>query len=295
MSTFLLLTITGLGVGALYFLLASGLSLIFGLMRILSFAHGAFLSVCAYVAWAVIEQLPTGSVSGLVLAIGLAAAAGGLLALLTELVVIRPLVGRELEQLLATVGVGFAFVALLRGVYGPDERLVRLPRFLSSVTEIGGVSVPNNRFLAIVAAMVVLTAILLFLKKTRHGLIIRAGVEDREMVQALGIDVRRSFTLVFTLGGVAAGLAGGLAAVYYRSVNASMGDQVLIFSFIVLVIGGLGSIVGAGIAAVIIGWTQSLANYYFYNGVGDLLVIALLVVVLLVRPQGIVGKKSRLA
>jgi branched-chain amino acid transport system permease protein len=294
-SNFILLTFTGIGVGSLYFLLASGLSLIFGLMKVLSFAHGAFLSACAYVAWEVITRAPSTSGWWLLVALIAGAVAGGVLALIVEVLVIRPLYGRELEQLLATVGVGIALVSLLEGIFGPDERLVQLPKWATDVTHIAGASVPNNRFLAIAAAAAMLIGVSLFLSRTRHGLIIRAGVENREMVQALGIDVRRSLTLVFALGGVAAGLAGGFGAIFYRSVNPLMGDQVLIFSFIVLVIGGLGSIAGAAIAAVVIGLVQSTANFYVANGMGDILAVVLLAVVLLIRPQGLLGNKERVA
>lgn len=295
MSDFILLLATGLGVGGLYFLIASGLSLIFGLMRILSFAHGAIVSASAIVALEVVTAFDTSSTGALLLAIVCAATAGGLLALLMELVVIRPLYGREFEQLLATVGVGIALVALLQGIFGPDERLLRLPSWATSVTHIGGASIPNNRIMLFVAAALVLVAIQLFLTKTRFGLIIRAGVENPEMVRSLGIDVRRAFTFVFVIGGVAAGLAGALAAVYYRSASPTMGDHLLIFSFIVLVMGGLGSVPGAAIAAVVIGLAQSMTNFYVSNGIGDVLAVALLAAVLLVRPQGFLGQKEVLA
>lgn len=295
MSDLLLITISGLGLGSLYFLLSSGLSLIFGLMHVLSFAHGVFLTLSAYTAWAVMKSAgDSASTIQLLGAIVISIVVGGALAFVTEFTVIRRLRGNSLQQLLATVGIGTAGVALVTGIWGPDSRLVRLPGWVTDTTDVFGASIPNTRFMLIVAAVAVLVAITVFLSRTRYGLVIRAGVENSEMVSALGINVDRSFTFVFTIGGALAGLGGGLAACYYRGVSPFLGDQMLIYSFIVLIIGGLGSIQGAAIAAVVLGLSQSLANFYVSNGSGDVLVVLLLVATLLVRPQGILGHKERL-
>jgi branched-chain amino acid transport system permease protein len=135
----------------------------------------------------------------------------------------------------------------------------------------------------------VLALLQLFLRKTRYGLIIRAGVENRSMVQALGIDVRKAFTLVFAIGGVAAAVAGVLSGVYFNVVGPEQGTSLLIFAFIVVVIGGLGSIGGSAVAAVLVGLTQQYTNYYASSGVGDMIVVLLLGIVLLTRPRGIAG------
>lgn len=294
MNNFVLISISGLGLGSLYFLLAAGLSLIFGLMRVLSFAHGSFLAAGGFAAWLVMQSVATTSTLVLVGGILLGIAVGGLLALVTEVAIIRPLKGKQLEQLLATVGLGLALVALLAGIWGPDERLVPRPGWLTATTALGGTAIPNSRFLIIGSAAVVLISIKLFMSRTKYGLIIRAGVENGEMVSALGINVKRSFTLVFVAGGMLAGLGGALAGSYYGGISPYLGDQMLIFSFIVLIIGGLGSIEGAAIAAVVLGLSQSLTNFYVANGIGDLLVVVLLVATLLVRPQGLLGQKERL-
>lgn len=131
-----------------------------------------------------------------------------------------------------------------------------------------------------------------FLRRTRYGLIVRAGVENRDMVTALGIDVRRAFTLVSAVGGASAGLGGVLTGVYFHSLSPSLGSSVLIFAFIVVVIGGLGSIPGAAIIAVVVGLLQQYANYYAAPGVGDIAVVLLLAAVLLTRPQGLLGRTS---
>jgi branched-chain amino acid transport system permease protein len=291
-STFVLLTITGLGLGAMYFLIASGLSLIYGLMGVLNFAHGAFLTVGAYSTWWFSDHLggidPT--VLRFVVSAALGLVAGGALAALVELVLIRPLYLRHIEQVLVTVGLSLALIALVQGVWGPTERLFEVPGWLFETTRVLGAEVPNDRFVEIAAAVVVLVGLLAFLRYTRYGLVIRAGVENRAMVTALGIDVRKAFTLVFALGGVAAALAGVLSGVYYGSIDPARGTSLLIFAFIVVVIGGLGSIAGSAAAAVVVGLTQQYANYYASSGIGDLAVILLLAVTLLVRPSGFAGK-----
>jgi branched-chain amino acid transport system permease protein len=142
---------------------------------------------------------------------------------------------------------------------------------------------------AIVLAIAVLGGLRGFLRGTRYGLIIRAGVENRAMVTALGIDVRRAFTLVFVIGGLVAGLGGVLAAAYFGSVDPDLGASMLIFAFITVVIGGLGSITGSAVAAVLVALLQQFANYYAASGVGDLSVVLLLAVVLLARPRGLMG------
>ena len=293
MSTFVLLTITGLGLGAMYFLIASGLSLIYGLMGVLNFAHGAFLSVGAYAAWWLSDRL-AGTIESVLPRFLLASLfgliVGGVLAVLVELVLIRPLYLRHIEQVLVTVGLSLALVALLQGIWGPTERIFVVPGWLYETTSVLGAEVPNDRFVEIGVAVAVLIGLLAFLRYTRYGLIIRAGVENRAMVTALGIDVRKAFTLVFALGGIAAALAGVLSGVYFGAIDPERGTSLLIFAFIVVVIGGLGSIAGSAVAAVIVGLTQQYANYYASSGVGDLAVIMLLALTLLVRPSGLAGK-----
>ncbi|MGH8112880.1 MAG: branched-chain amino acid ABC transporter permease [Rhodanobacteraceae bacterium] len=293
MSTIVLLALTGVGLGALYFLVASGLSLIFGLMRVLNFAHGAFLLLGAYCGWLLgdhLVQASTGTVSVPQFAAMLLVAlvAGAVIGALTELVLIRPLYRRGIAQVLVTVGMALGVGAVVIGGFGADPLTFPAPAWTQGVTHVLGADVPNTQFLCIGAAIVVLGALLLFLGHTRYGLIIRAGVENRTMVSALGIDVRRAFTLVFAIGGAAAGLGGALAGVYFGAVSPGLGTMLLIDAFIVVVIGGMGSITGSALAALVIGLVQQFANYYV-TGVGDLAIVLLLVVVLLVRPRGLLG------
>jgi branched-chain amino acid transport system permease protein len=271
---------------------ASGLSLVFGLADVLNFAHGLFLSVGAYATWWTATNVPGAGADGLgfVFAAAVGVLAGAAVASLVELVLIRPLYSRTIEQVLVTVGLSLAGVALLQATWGADPRPFPRPQWTRGVTSIGGANVPNASLMLILAAAVVLAALLAFLRFTRVGLVIRAGVENREMVTALGIDVRKAFTLVFAIGGAAAALAGALGGVYFGSVSPGQGGSLLIFAFIVVVIGGMGSVVGSAYAAVAVGLVQQFVNYYGTAGAGDICVVALLAIVLLWRPQGIAGR-----
>jgi branched-chain amino acid transport system permease protein len=285
-STVILLLLTGLGLGGLYFLIASGLSLIWGLMRVLNFAHGALFTIAAYVAWSVTLPLQNanplwGWFAGVVIAI----VAGGVAALLLEVFLIRPLYARPIGQILVTVGVALAAGALIEGIYGSDPKQMVLPAWMSASTAIFGEPVPNTRLLLIAIALAVLAALLLFLRRTRYGLVIRAGVENRAMVSALGINVERAFTLVFTIGGMAAGLAGFLSGTYFGYIDPTRGTSMLIFAFIVVVIGGLGSVTGSAIAAAVVAIVQQFLNFYAAPGIGDFSVVILLAAALLLRPR----------
>ncbi len=281
MSTVVLLAVTGLGLAALYFLVASGLSLIFGLADVLNFAHGLFLSIGAYGTWWATTWLPFGW------AVLFGVAVGTAVAVLVELFLIRPLYSGTIKQVLVTVGLSLAGVALLQAVFGADPRPFPRPDWTQGVVSLLGARIPVDRFLMIGAAVAVFLGIMAFLRWTRYGLIVRAGVENREMVTALGIDVRKAFTLVFAIGGAAAALAGALSGVYFSTISPTMGGSLLIFAFIVVVIGGMGSLPGSALAAVAVGLLQQFVNYYGTSGAGDVCVVALLAIVLLLRPKGL--------
>lgn len=285
MSTFILLTITGLGLAALYFLVASGLSLIYGLMDVLNFAHGAFLTMGGYAAWLIGDV--TGSFTLGVLA---ALVICTLLAALMETTLLRRLYGSHVPQVLLTVGLLLAITALIRSIYGSDAHPLTTPAWMNETTEILGAPIPNNRFLLILVAVAVYLAMSAFLARTRYGLIIRAGVENRAMVTALGIDVRRAFTLVFAIGGALAALAGALTGAINNAVSPEQGINLLIYAFIVVIIGGLGSFRGSALAAILVGLLQQYANFYGLVGAGDLIVVLMLAAILLIRPQGLLGR-----
>lgn len=289
MSTVLLLLVTGLGLGAVYFLVASGLSLIYGLMGVLNFAHGAFLTLGALIGWEAARLVGADSWGGFALSLLIGCVVGALLAAATEFILIRPLYERHIEQVLVTVGLNLAAIALFEGIWGTDAVTVTSPTWMEMTTNVLGANISNGVFITILIGALVLVGMVLFLQKTRYGMIIRAGVENRSMVTALGIDVRRAFTLVFTIGGAAAGLGGVLASHHFNYVSPLLGGTLLIFAFIVTVIGGLGSLTGAAVASVVVGVLQQFANFYW--GVGDFVVVILLAVVLLTRPSGLMGRK----
>lgn len=291
MSSLVLSTVTGLGLAGLYFLLASGLSLIFGLMGVLNLAHGALFAAGGFAAWWTMDAL--GGVPPeprFVIAVIVAAVVGAITGAVVERGLVRRLYGNPVRQILLTVGLGMAGVALMGGWFGYTPRVMIQPAWFGDTTEMLGASLPNNAILILGVALVTLAALMLFLARTRHGLIIRAGVENPAMVRALGIDVARSFTIVFAVGGLLAGIGGALGAVYFNGISPGLGTSQLIFAFIIVVIGGLGSVPGTAVAAVLVALTQTYVNNYVATGLGSISVVIVLAVVLLVRPQGLLGR-----
>lgn len=290
MSAFLLILITGIGLGALYFLVASGLSLIYGLMHVLNFAHGAFLTVGAFFGyWYAKKYGFMITTPKFILAMIIGGLGAGLFALLMEQLLITKMYNRVIDQALVTVGVALVVGALLGGWFGNDLIQFPVPAWFLTGVNFYGAIIPADRFLYIATAVILLIANWALLKYTRIGLIIRAGVENRTMVAALGINVRRAFSTVFFLGGFAAGVGGVLVAVYSNGVSPLIAGQYLIYGFIVVVIGGMGSVPGSFLAAMLIGVIRQFANYYV-TGLGDFVVVILLAGVLLIKPQGLLGK-----
>lgn len=293
MDTFILITITGIGLGALFFLVASGLSLIYGLMGVLNFAHGTFLTVGAFSGlWISTQVFTTSNTWTFLGAMVFGGFTGGVFALLVERLVITRLYERHIEQALVTVGVALVVGAMLSGWFGNDPRLLPTPHWFINTVTIGKAFIPVDRFLYIGAALFLLIVLTAILRFTRIGLIIRAGVENRSMVGALGINVRLAFSTVFFLGGFAAGLGGVLVAAYQNGVTPLMSGSWLIYGFIVVVVGGMGSLGGSALAALLIGVVNQFTNYYS-PGLGDFVIVFLLAAVLLTRPQGLLGKVGR--
>jgi branched-chain amino acid transport system permease protein len=268
-------------------------------MDVLNFAHGLFMTLGAYAGFEIATRLPSsfGAPTLVILAIVGATLMGALAAGVTELILIRPLYGKPISQILITIGLDLAVVGLLMGGFGSTALQIPVPLWLIEPTHIGGLYLPNASFLAIGAGVIVLVGLELFLALTRYGIIIRAGVENREMVRALGIDVGRAFTLVFVIGGAMAGLAGILYTIVFSGdlVSPNQGDSLLIFAFIVVVIGGLGSIRGSAVAALVVGLLQQYTTFYIggHSGwaqIGDLSTVLLLAVVLEWRPRGLFGR-----
>lgn len=290
MSTFILILTTGIGLGALYFLVACGLTLIYGIMGVLNFAHGTILTIGAFVGmWAATHLFNGTSTFGYFLSLITGGLGGGLFALLMEQLVITRLYERHIDQALVTVGVALFVTAILSGWFTNDIRLLPTPAWFTETITLGNAFLPKDRLVYISISIVLLLLLLALLRFTKIGLIIRAGVENRTMVSALGINVKLAFSTVFFLGGFAAGIGGVLIGSYQGGISPLMGGSYLIYGFIVVVIGGMGSLPGSALSALIIGIFRQFVNYYA-PGLGDFVIILLLAVVLLFRPQGLLGK-----
>ncbi len=295
LQVFVLLSVTGLGLAGVYFLIASGLSLIFGLMDVLNLAHGLFFTVGGYATWWVMTRFQWIESLGLrfLVAFLIATVLGLAVGWATERFFVRRFYGDHVTQILITLGISLAGVALVGGWFSYDPQTFPVPEFMRQVAVIAGARIPVSRLLILAISVVLLVGLLAVLRRTRHGLIIRAGVENRQMVQAMGIDVAKSFTLVFAVGGGLAAIGGILGGVFFAGVTPEFGLNMLIFAFIVVVIGGLGSVEGTALSAVIVGLTQQFVNFFAGAGVGDLTVVVLLAVTLLLRPQGLLGEVAR--
>ena len=276
--------VAGIALGAIYALLAIGLSLIFGMLTVVNFAHGAFFMVGAFLG--VYFLGVTGSFWFSLLLVPLATA---LIGLVTERLLVRPLYGRGIDYpLLLTFGLSYVLVDAMRFAFGIEGVTSSTPAALRGATDLGFGFFPTYRLFLILATAVVIGALWLFIEKTRYGLIIRAGARDPEIVRVLGIDVGRVWLLVFCIGTGIAGLAGALAAPT-RAVNPEMGIAVLAESFVVTVVGGMGSLPGAVVAGLLVGIVFSLTSL-FAPEYAELSIFVLMAVVLLVRPQGFFGK-----
>lgn len=297
LSTWATLTVAGLAMGMIVFIIASGLTLVFGLMDVLNFGHGVFIALGAFVAttvmaspmglmaWASAEHLGwnLAAVGVAMLAAMLAAAALGLL---FERFIVRPVYGQHLKQILITMGGMIVGEELIKVVWGPLQIPLPLPPQLRGALVWGDAALEKYRLLAVVVGLVVLGALLWVLNRTKVGLLIRAGVQDREMVEALGYRISRLFVGVFVAGSALAGLGGVLWGLYQQSVVPQIGGQVNVLIFIVIIMGGLGSTWGSLVGAVLVGL---MANYtgFLVPKLALFSNIALMVAVLLWRPQGL--------
>lgn len=300
MPTWITLTVAGLAMGMMIFIMASGLTLVFGLMDVMNFAHGALISVGAYAAASVLIAMKPAMQSGDVLA-NLSAIAPAVLAamllagglgLFFERVVIRPVYGDHLKQILVTMGGLIVCEQLIHVAWGPDLIPLPKPGSFSGAVLVGEAAIERYRLLAVVVGLVVFAAMWLVLNRTRLGLLIRAGVENPEMVESLGYRIRRLFVGVFIAGSGLAGLGGVMWAMYQESVNAQMGMQMMVVIFIVIIIGGLGSVGGCFAGALLVGLVANYTGYVAPKlALGSN--ILLMVLVLLWRPRGLypVGNK----
>ncbi|MBO9330551.1 branched-chain amino acid ABC transporter permease [Achromobacter xylosoxidans] len=300
LSTWVTLTLAGLAMGMIIFIVASGMTLVFGLMDVLNFGHGLFIAIGAYMAATVLGAMADWTQSGS-LWVNLAAVlpamivgmlVAGAVGLAFERVIVRPVYGQHLKQILITMGGMIIGEEIIKMLWGPQTISLPLPEAMRGAFLLGDAAIEKFRIVALVAGLLVLGGMLWLLNRTKLGLLIRAGVEDREMVESLGYHIRHLFVGVFVAGSMLAGLGGVLWGMYQQSVVPQLGAQVNVLIFIVIMIGGLGSTVGCLIGALLVGL---MANYtgFLMPKAALFSNIALMVAILLWRPQGVYPVTNR--
>ena len=299
-STWLTLTVAGLAMGMIVFIIASGLTLVFGLMDVLNFGHGVFIALGAFVAttvlggmqaWATADSMAL-NLGAIFVTMLVAMAAAAVLGLAFERVIVRPVYGQHLKQILITMGGMIVGEELIKLIWGPLQIALPMPPSLRGSLFIGDAAIEKYRLLAVVVGICVLAVLLWVLNRTKVGLLVRAGVQSREMVESLGYRIQRLFVGVFVAGSALAGLGGVLWGLYQGTVTPQIGAQVNVLIFIVIIIGGLGSTLGCFVGALMVGL---LANYTGFLAPKVALIsnIALMVAVLLWRPQGLYPVTNR--
>lgn len=293
-STWTTLTLAGIAMGMIIFIIASGLTLVFGLMDILNFGHGVFIAVGAFVATSVLAALSAWTASPLLglnlLAVGLAMLAAMTLSAgvgwAFERLIVRPVYGQHLKQILITMGAMIIGEELIKVIWGAQAIALPLPEAMRGSWLIGDAAIERYRIFAMLVGAIVLGLMFWILNRTKLGLLIRASVENREMVEAMGYRVRHLFLAVFVTGSALAGLGGVMWGMYQQTVVPQIGGQVNVLIFIVIIIGGLGSTGGCLIGALLVGL---LANYFGFIAPKISLFsnILLMTAVLLWRPQGL--------
>jgi branched-chain amino acid transport system permease protein len=293
-DTWLTLTVAGVAMGMMLFLMSAGLTLIFGLMDVLNFAQGAFVTLGAYVVVSALGSLAGWSeapswalnLAALGVALVLAALLSGLVGWFFEAVIVRRVYGSHLRQILITMGGLIIAEQLVIVLWGPQPLALAKPASFRGSFVFGTVAIEKYRVIAVALGLAVFVALHLLLNRTRIGLLVRAGVENREMVEALGYRIRRLFVGVFVAGTALAGVGGVMWGLYQELVTAHIGSEMMILVFIVLIIGGLGSVGGCFVGAVLVGLT---ANYIGFLAPKLALGsnILLMVAVLLWRPRGL--------
>jgi branched-chain amino acid transport system permease protein len=299
-STWITLTVAGLSMGMMIFIMASGLTLVFGLMDVLNFGHGAFIAVGAYMAalvlaplaaWTQTDSLWSG-LAALVPAVIVAMGVSAAVSIAFERFLIRPVYGQHLKQILVTMGGLIVAEQLLYALFGPQLIALPLPTALRGSLIFGNAAVEKYRLLAVIVGLIIFAKLTLILTRTKIGLLIRAGVENREMVEALGYRIKQLFIGVFMAGSALAGLGGVMWGLYREQVNASMGSELLVLVFIVVIIGGLGSVTGCFIGALLVALATNYAGFLVPK-LALITDILLMVAVLLWRPRGLYPVTSR--
>lgn len=293
-KTYLTLTIAGLAMGMLLFLVASGVSIIFGLMDVLNFAHGALFAWGAYAGFTVFNMMMKWVVAESVFknfavflfAVIVAMITVAILGIVLERVIVRRVYGNHLFQILITFGATIVLVELIRVFWGPNDEVMTVPFSFRGNWDVLDVIVDRYRVICITMGLSLYAVIQLILKKTKLGIIVRAGVENREMIQAMGHNIFMLFTGVFAVGAGLAALGGVAMSVFSLQVHPDMGSTYLLFAFIVVIIGGLGSVTGSLVGALIVGLSYNYVAYLVpWAAAGANVMI--MIIILLVRPAGL--------
>ncbi|MDB5041781.1 MAG: transporter permease [Candidatus Eremiobacteraeota bacterium] len=285
MEAFFQALLGGLVLGLIYVAIAVGLTIIFGTLRLVNFAHGAFYAIGAYVGLVIAQRIGVGW------AFVAAPIAVALFAVLLDRLVLRSFYDKEpTAQLLVTFGIALVVEETLRLIFGATTQQYRMPEALQGSVTLGPITYPAYRLLFAGGVIVMLALVWLFIERTNYGLIVRAGIRDRVMVQLLGGNIRQASTIVFALGAAIAGLVGAAATPIY-SIDPGTGFAFLVPSFVVVVVGGLGSFWGAVLGGLLIGELQSLTNLA-YAPASNVVIYLCMALVLLLRPQGLLGESE---
>jgi branched-chain amino acid transport system permease protein len=277
--------LNGLSFGALLFHLASGLTLVFGLMRIINLAHGAFYMLGGYIGVVV-----AGLTGNLLVAVIAAVVAVAVTALIVEVGLLRFVRGQELPEVLLTVGVSFVIADLCLAIFGGDPRTLPLSAMITGSLQIGNLTYPLYRIFVMVVAVVIGVALALVQNRTRVGAVVRAGVDDREIISAMGVNIRWVFTGMFIVGAALAAIGGTIGA-GMMSIRPGIQDEVLLYALVVVIIGGLGSVPGAAVGSVLIGLIDAFAKAWIPD-LAYFTIFAPMALVLVLRPTGLFGKAA---
>ncbi|MFF7056472.1 branched-chain amino acid ABC transporter permease [Achromobacter spanius] len=275
--------VNGVIIGLLYLLMAVGFTLVFGVMRIVNFAHGEFYMLGAFSAYLLVShyQMP------FIAAVGLAFVIALVLGWVIEELVLKPFRHDELNGMIATIGLAMILQAGALMLYGPDPQF--MPSVADGILTIGGVVLPMSRLYVVVFSVAVLVALYVFLGHSRNGRALRAVVQDMEIATAQGIRARLIYPLGFGIGVGLAAIAGALMAPLF-SVSPFIGATPLLKAFVVVILGGLGSIPGAALASLLLGVTESVASTFMNNSIAEILILVLVMLVLVLRPSGLLGR-----
>ena len=300
-TIYAVLTIAGLAFGMMLFMVASGMTIIFGLMDILNLAHGALFAFGAYVGgywvlnlletfgwvqWATTTQ----SILSFLVAIVAGALAGAILGIIVERLVIRSVYGDHLKQIMVTMGVLYVATELIKVLWGANPEVVIVPAAFQGSIDLFDVIINKFRIVAIIVGVLMFAGIQAVLLKTKLGLVVRAGVENREAIQATGYNINRIFTGVFTAGSALAGIGGTMWCIFQQQVYPEIGLENIIFAIIVVIIGGLGSVTGSFLGALIVGLSFNYVAFLLPKlalGIN----ILIMAIILLIRPWGLFGKE----